>query len=183
MEARVQGRLPVVEREAGGGAVLAGPWLLGLSLVLPIGHAWLAGGLVPSYQRLGQLHVDWLQAQGIAARAVPPPELRAAGAGRAADPLAWACFSGLSPWEVVDAQGRKFVGLAQRRRQTGVLLVAGTLLAEPDWALLCMALGRTDDAAPLRQRTVSCAQLSARAWPREAWAEALAQRLQEAGLS
>jgi lipoate-protein ligase A len=182
VEARAPRGLPVVEREAGGGAVLTGPWMLGLSLVLPIGHAWLAGGLLPSYQRLGQLHVQALQTLDISARALAPAELQAAKSTEAGPaPLAWSCFGGLSPWEVVDAQGRKLVGLAQRRRQGGVLLVAGTLLAEPDWPLLCGAWGRPEDAALLRERTVSCAVLRGRGLADDAMAKALAQQLEAAG--
>lgn len=170
----------MLEREAGGGAVLTGPWLLGLSLALPPGHAWLGGGLLPSYQRLGQLHVEVLQALGISARAVPPQELPSRQSQREPDPLAWACFGGLSPWEVVDAQGRKLVGLAQRRRQTGVLLVAGTLLSPPDWPLLCEAHARSHDAALLRQRTVSCEELRGRPLSAAAVSELLERRLGQA---
>ncbi len=177
LEARVGGRLVVVEREAGGGAVLTGPWLLGLSLVLPPGHAWLAGGLLPSYRRLGQLHVEVLQSLGMTIRVVSPAELRTEKTRQDADPLAWACFASLSPWEVVDAEGRKLVGLAQRRRQTGALLVAGTLLAEPPWAVLCDALERPQDAALLRQRTVSCEDLLGRSVATEAFTKVLTQQL------
>jgi len=182
LEARVQGRLPVVGREAGGGAVLTGPWLLGLSLALPPAHAWLDGGLLPGYQRLGQLHVEVLQTLGVRARAAPPQERPSRQSRRDPDPLDWACFGGLSPWEVVDAQGRKLVGLAQRRRQTGVLLVAGTLLSAPDWRLLCEAMDRPDDAALLRQRTVSCEELLGRPLAagtvHEGWARVLRQALE-----
>lgn len=165
----------VVVREAGGGAVLAGPWLVSVSVALPPGHPWLAGGLLPSYRAFGQLHVQVLQSFGMAVRAVPPDELRP---GRPASvPLAWACFGGLSPWEVVDARGRKLVGLAQRRRQTGVLLVAGTLLSPPDWPLLCEAYGRAHDAALLRDCTVSCEELLARPLAAETVGEALGRRL------
>jgi lipoate-protein ligase A len=177
LEAQLQGRLPVVEREAGGGAVLSGPWLLGLSLALPPGHPWLAGGLLPSYQRLGQLHVQALQALGISARAVPPQELRTNKIEREPEPRAWACFGGLSPWEVVDAQGRKLVGLAQRRRQTGVLLVAGTLIATPDWQMLCDAMGQPLDAPVLRQCTVSCAELAQQPISAEQFAKILTLEL------
>ena len=182
LEAQWRGRLTVVEREAGGGAVLTGPWLLGLSLALPPGHAWLAGGLLPSYRRLGELHVELLQSLGIQAHALPPQDVPSRQVGREPDRLGWACFGGLSPWEVVDAQGRKLVGLAQRRRQTGVLLVAGMLVSEPDWGLLCDAMGRPDEATALRQRTVTCAQLLPRPLPREVWAQGLARRLEGAKL-
>jgi lipoate-protein ligase A len=74
------------------------------------------------------------------------------------DTLKWACFGGLSPWEVVVGQ-RKIVGLAQVRRRTGVLLASGTLISPPDWPLLCDALGSDPaDAARLRACTTSCAE-------------------------
>lgn len=157
---RLEGRAGLLVRESGGGAVLTGPWLVSASVVLPPGHPWLAGGLLPSYQALGQLHTQALQSFGITARAVPPDEVRSDRHGRGS--VDWACFGSLSPWEVVDAQGRKLVGLAQRRRQTGVLLVAGTLVTPPDWPLLCTAMGRPQDAASLHQATVSCAELIGR---------------------
>ncbi len=172
--------MEVLLRESGGGAVLTGPWLVSVSLVLPPGHAWLAGGLLPSYRQLADLHVEVLSSLGIGARAVPPEELRKDKAGLEPDPLAWACFGGLSPWEVVDAQGRKLVGLAQRRRQTGVLLVAGTLLSPPDWPLLCEALGRPEAADQLRERTVSCERWLGRTLSPGMWAEMLAHRLEQA---
>ena len=70
-------------------------------------------------------------------------------------PPHWACFAGLSPWEVV-ADGRKLVGLAQVRRSTGVLLTAGVLVSPPDWALLCQAMGKPlTDAMDLECATTS----------------------------
>lgn len=172
------GRCDVLVRESGGGAVLAGPWLVSASVVLPLGHPWLAGGLLESYRRLGQLHVAALQACGIAAQALPPQELShppTAGTDASVD---WACFGGLSPWEVVAAEGRKLVGLAQRRRQTGVLLVAGTLVGAVDWPLLCEAMGRVQDVAILRQATVSCADLMAPPLAPKRFAAVLAQGLE-----
>ena len=143
----------LVQRRAGGGAVLTGPWMLSSSVVLPPHHRLLAGGTVTSYRWLGILHAGLLRDFGIAAHALAPDEL----ARRQSDPaLAWACFGGLSPWEVI-ADGRKLVGLAQLRRQHGVLLTTGTLLQRPDWSLLCRALGRPDeDVARLDAATTSC---------------------------
>lgn len=162
LEPRVAGPCAVLDRESGGGAVLTGPWLLGLSVVLPPAHAWLAKGLLESYRHLGELHAQVLAGLGVSATALPPSQLPAHQSALAAAGLPvceWACFGNLSPWEVVDAQGRKLVGLAQRKRQHGTLLVAGTLLSAPDWDLLCAALGRPQDAALLRQRTVSCEEM------------------------
>ena len=63
-----------------------------------------------------------------------------------------------------------------------MVLVAGMLVSEPDWGLLCDAMGRPDEATALRQRTVTCAQLLPRPLPREVWAQGLARRLEGAKL-
>lgn len=173
----------VLQRESGGGAVLTGPWLVSVSVVLPPGHAWLGQGLLESYRHLGQLHTDALAELGVVAQALPPSQIhgtQAALATRGLPALDWACFGSLAPWEVVDSEGRKLVGLAQRRRASGVLLVAGTLVAEPDWGLLCDALGRPDEAAWLFQRTACCAHLLGRTLSPGDWSAALSRRLAHA---
>lgn len=164
----------LVQRRAGGGAVLVGPWMLSSSVVLPPGHRLLANGTVSSYRWLGVLHAGLLRDFGVAAHALPPDEV----ARRSADPaLAWACFGGLSPWEVV-ADGRKIVGLAQLRGRHGVLLTTGTLLDRPDWALLCRALGRPqEDAGRLAAVTTSCADRLGSSVHTETLAGALQQML------
>ena len=68
---------------------------------------------------------------------------------------AWACYGSLSPWELVDSEGRKLVGLAQQRRRDANLLVSGLLAGAPDWPLLCRALGREADLARLSAWTTS----------------------------
>jgi lipoate-protein ligase A len=163
VEQRLGGRAQAMVRDSGGGAVLAGPWMVGASIALPHGHPWLAGGLVDSYRPLAQLHVDVLAQCGVTGHAVSPQELprrRADNAARGSAAVDWACFGGLSPWEVVDADGRKLVGLAQTRRRNGVLLVAGTLVDVPEWSLLCEAMGRPHDEAALRRCTVACTQIA-----------------------
>lgn len=175
--------LEVLLRESGGGAVLTGPWLVSVSLVLPPGHAWLGQGLLESYRRLGQLHAEALAELGMAASALPPAhiqDMQDALAKQGLPAVDWACFGTLSPWEVVNAGGRKLVGLAQRRRQQGVLLVAGTLVAQPDWGLLCTAMGQPHAETPLRQRTVACEQLLGRPLAPATWREVLARRLTQA---
>lgn len=177
---RVQGRVELLVRESGGGAVLAGPWLLGVSVVLPPGHPWLRTGLLDSYRHLGQVHVAALAEFGIPARGLLPQEIPGVEQTMAARAVDWACFGSLSPWEVVSADGRKLVGLAQRRRQSGALLVAGTLLDVPDWPLLCDAMGQPQDASLLRQRTVSCADLTQQRVTAVRLAEVLTQELADA---
>jgi len=148
------GRFPCLKRESGGGAVLTGPWLVSASVALPNDHAW-AGKVVESYRPLGELHLALLRKLGMAGEVLAPEDLPQARGRNAVGVAAWACFGGLSPWEVVSAEGRKVVGLAQRRRRTGVLLVAGTLVKAPDWRLLCDALGHPEHEAVLRLCTVS----------------------------
>jgi len=178
VQQRLGARADALLRESGGGAVLVGPWLVSASVVVPHDHPWVRGGVVPSYRRIAELHVDALAALGIASRALPPAEVSAAN--DAGPVVRWACYGSLSPWEVVDGGGRKLVGLAQRRRRDSVLLVAGTLVAAPDWALLCGALDHPDDEAVLRARTVSCVEIAWRPIEPAAFAAALGQRLEEA---
>lgn len=157
-------------RRSGGGAVLVGPWMIGISAALPPEHVLVREGPVPSYRWLGTGLVRVLQRFGVAARALSPAELgRPAQAERhaaATQPapdadLRWACFAGLSPWEAVAGE-RKITGLAQVRRRSGVLLVAGVLIQPPDWALLCAALGRpAAEAAALARVTTCCADQGA----------------------
>jgi lipoate-protein ligase A len=133
------GGLEVLVRRSGGGAVLVGPWMLGLSAVLPVAHPLVAGGPVASYRWLGEAVALALRRIGVDAAALTPQALRERRGDGAAACAGWACFGGLSPWEVL-ARGRKIAGLAQQRRRHGVLLVAGVLLQRPPWALLCTRL-------------------------------------------
>ncbi len=74
-----------VRASRGGGAVLAGPWMVGVTVVLPPDHRLLGEGLSDSYRWLGQLHVALLREAGIDARALEPQggwRARAAGATR-----------------------------------------------------------------------------------------------------
>jgi len=175
IEQRIDGRAELLDREAGGGAVLTGPWMVSASVILPHGHPLLGDSLVGCYRWLGQLHAAALAEFGVPARALPAQSLPLANARIDARTVTWACFGGLSPWEVVDAGFRKLVGLAQRRRQAGVLLVAGTLVGATDWRLLCDVMGYPQDEDILRRRTASCEELAGRTIEPEAFASALAR--------
>lgn len=157
---RIDGPVEVLERQAGGGAVLTGPAMVSASIILPHGHRLLGDSLVGSYRWLGQVHVAALAEFAVLAYALPPHAVGLANAMIAARTVRWACFGGLSPWEVVDAGYRKLVGLAQRRQRSGVLLVAGTLVGATDWRLLCEVMGHPEDEAVLRRRTASCDELA-----------------------
>jgi lipoate-protein ligase A len=155
------------KRQTGGGAVLAGPWLLGTSAILPAQHPFAVTGIAQSYRWIGCAHASWLQSIGIAARAV------AAAQPPRAPALPWACFASLSHWEV-EAGGGKIVGLAQCRRRTGTVFSSAVLVGATPWELLCRVLGEPlADAPALAARTASCAQLLARPQPPETLARSL----------
>jgi lipoate-protein ligase A len=182
-EARLPPGTELVQRPSGGGAVLAGPWLVSLSVVLPTAHPWVSQGLVDSYRELGLLHARVLADLGVPAQALPAADVAQANAsmGPAVD---WACYGSLAPWELTDVRNRKLVGLAQRRQRNGILLVAGTLVTVPDWPLLCGALGHPEAAPEMRRRTVACEELTDAPCTAQALAaglhEALAGALQDA---
>lgn len=143
----------LVERPTGGGAVLAGPWLLGATLAVAPDDARVTPGIPASYAWIAAAHARWLAAAGVPAEVtraiVDPGELR------------WACYAGLGHGELV-LEGRKLVGLAQARRRPGVAFVAGTLLAPPPWEILCDVLGRPPaDAAALARSTAACSEVMA----------------------
>ncbi|MFM9886311.1 MAG: lipoyl protein ligase domain-containing protein [Burkholderiales bacterium] len=177
IERRLGGRAGLVQRDSGGGAVLTGPWLVSALVVLPHGHPWVCDGLIDSYRRLGQLHVAALNQVGVAARALPPREVPGVNESSAIRVVDWACFGGFSPWEIVDAHARKLVGFAQKRQQSGVLLVAGTLIGAADWSLLCDVMGHPGDELALRQRTISAEEIAGNKIEPERFAAVLMQLL------
>lgn len=112
--------VPVIRRGSGGGAVLCDPGLLEVDVALPPGHALLGADVTESYRFLGQAWVDGLAALGLEGRLVTVAEARALPDERRAAARV-ACYAGLSPYEVVDPDGRKLVGLCQRRRRGAAL--------------------------------------------------------------
>jgi lipoate-protein ligase A len=152
-EAMRRAGIALAERDAGGGAVLVGPWMLSSSIVLPVTHPAAKGGALAGFKRIGTAFTSVLRELGIAAEMVTPEHAKQA----TAEPE-WACYGGLSPWEVAVGR-RKIVGLAQVRKRNGVLLAAGLLLRAPEWPLLCRAMDRPEaDAEALHRHTTSCAQ-------------------------
>lgn len=118
----------VYRRATGGTAVLSGPDLLGLDVVLPAGHPLAPADVTRTYAWLGDALATGLRALGVDATPIMPEAARAHANQTPVDsPLHLACYATLSPHEVVAGE-RKLVGLAQLRRRTGVLLQAGVLL-------------------------------------------------------
>jgi lipoate-protein ligase A len=146
--------LPIYHRRAGGTAVLVGPHLLSLDVVLPAGHPLILADIVESYRWLGEAWVMTLQELGITTRLVPPAEAHAQRALRKQPETSAyellmnrACYGSLSPYEVVAGQ-RKVVGLDMLRRRAGSLLQAGVLL-HWDTAVLAQLLGHTAEEQDL----------------------------------
>lgn len=176
IEKRALGQLDILNRDTGGGAVLTGPWLVGVSVVLPHGHALLGRSLGDSYCALAQLHISALATFGVIAQTLVRTELTAKPEIDTND-LHWACFGCLSPWEVISTDGRKLVGLAQKRNQHGVLLVAGTLISRVAWELLCDVTGHADQRDALVQRTISVQEIRGTPINTDVFATELAGRL------
>jgi len=174
--------ISVLCRHSGGGAVLGGSWMLSMSLLLPPQHPIARRSPHAGYQLVGEAHAAALRSFGVAAMALDAPRLRALRARRAAagsgeDVMGWACFGGLCHGEVVVGD-RKIVGLAQVRRRTGVLIVSGTLLTEPDWWHFGAALERSaEDLARLRRLTVSCTGALGESIPARMLSASLGSRL------
>lgn len=164
------GPLPVRWRASGGGAVLAGPWLLRAALRLPRQHPALQRGPTAAAHWFGQIHLDWLRAQGIAGAALHTGALRSH----------WACFAGVGPGEVL-VDGRKLAGVAQAWKRHSAILFSGTLLAPSPWPLLCEALRKPpEEAAALRAATISAQECLGAPVEAAAWAASLRARLQAA---
>jgi lipoate---protein ligase len=147
-DAVAQQQIPIYHRRAGGTAVLVGPHLLSLDVVLPAGHPLILADIVKSYEWFGQAWVETLEQLGIEARVMLPQEarvqrmlLKQPETQVREELLRRACYGSISPYEVVVGQ-RKVVGLDMIRRRAGSVLQAGVLLQwEP--GMLAKLLGRT----------------------------------------
>jgi lipoate---protein ligase len=140
--------IPLYHRRAGGTAVLVGPELLSLDVILPEKHPFILSDIVESYRWLGTMWVKTLRSLGVETRLVSPQEAHAQRAllkqeatrSREAI-LNRACFGSFSSYEVI-AEERKVVGLDMIRRRKGSLLQAGLLL-KWDIGPLVELLGQT----------------------------------------
>ena len=126
--------IPIYHRRAGGTAVLVGPELLSLDVILPAGHPLLLPDIVESYRWLGTVWAKTLGSLGVEASLVSPEEahaqralLKQEGTREREAILNRACFGLLSSYEVT-VEKRKVVGLDMIRRRAGSLLQAGLLL-------------------------------------------------------
>jgi lipoate-protein ligase A len=149
--------MPIYHRRAGGTAVLVGPTLLSIDVILPADHPLHLLDLVESYRWFGEAWVKALSLLGIQARIVTPEEAHAQRILRKQPNtmeyellMNRACYGTLSPYEVVVEQ-RKVVGLDMIRRRTGSLLQAGVLL-HWDTEILAHLLGQNTNEQVLLQK-------------------------------
>jgi lipoate---protein ligase len=148
--------IPIYHRRAGGTAVLVGPSLLSLDVVLPAGHPLILADIVESYRWFGEAWVAALLQLGVETRIVPPEEAHGQQALRKQPEtrdyellMNRACYGSLSPYEVVVGQ-RKVVGFDMIRRRAGSLLQAGVLL-HWETTTLSYLLGHTEEEQELLQ--------------------------------
>jgi lipoate-protein ligase A len=150
-------RLPVYHRRAGGTAVLVGPTMLSLDVVLPAGHPLVLPDVVESYRWFGEAWIAALAQLNVEARIVTPIEAQGLRT-RLKQPetrsyellMMRACYGTLSSYEVVVGQ-RKVVGLDMIRRRHGSLVQAGLLL-QWDSEPLAQLLGHTEEEQELLRR-------------------------------
>ena len=144
---RLPGRseLPVLVRFSGGGAVLMDAGLLSLDVLLPAGHPLLGGDLSSVFLPVGRAWGRALASLGIAGVAVHEGAAQAQRRGTPRQQLLAAiCYATLGRGEVT-VDGRKVVGLSQRRRRPGALVQCGLLRSWRPEALLDAFGGNADD--------------------------------------
>jgi len=151
------GSLPIYHRHAGGTAVLVGPTLLSLDVILPADHPLVLPDLVESYHWFGETWVATLASLGVQTRVVPPAEAHAQRALRREPAtrdyellMNRACYGTLSPYEVVVGQ-RKVVGFDMIRRRRGSMLQAGLLFSWDTTPLAHLLGHNTEEQQLLRE--------------------------------
>lgn len=108
--ASVRGGVEVVRRRSGGGAVLLRPGeTLWVDVVVPAGDPLWSDDVGRSFWWLGEV---WASVVG--GDVHRGPLVRSAWSPAV-------CFAGVGPGEVLDAAGRKVVGMASRRTRSGAL--------------------------------------------------------------
>jgi lipoate-protein ligase A len=120
--------LGLVRRRSGGGAVLVAPacqvWL---DVFIPVGDELFQLDVGRSFHWLGEVFAQALA--GVLEGAFSPPEIEVHRGGVVSSP--WSkvlCFAGLGAGEVL-VDGRKVVGMSQRRQRDGAWIHSMALLS------------------------------------------------------
>ncbi|MEP1446918.1 MAG: hypothetical protein ABJK37_12465 [Paraglaciecola sp.] len=162
-----QYELPWIRRSSGGGAVLAGPWTLSVTLFLPIKHTVAKGNIIGLFSWLEDIWFKVLAENNVDCRAVDKDMIVQSKDYAKKNKLEWACYGSLSHGEIVCNQGQKLVGIAQIRKATGVTLVSGLNLFPFDWQPLSAVfnnnnnnINNSESAALLARNNSYCSQLT-----------------------
>jgi len=156
-----QYKLPWVRRSSGGGAVLAGPWMLSVTLFVPYDHQIAKGNIINIFSWLEQIWLKVLAENNINCRGVDKAMIAQSKDYAKKNELEWACYGSLSHGEIVCPQGYKLVGLAQIRKASGVTLVSGLNLSTFDWQPLSEIVNSKKESAKLlASHNNYCSQLS-----------------------
>jgi lipoate-protein ligase A len=121
---RAAAGVEIVRRHSGGGAVLLTPGsVLWADVLVAAGDPLWTDDVGRAFWWLGEVWVEALASAGVeGARWHDGPLERT--------PLSdLVCFAGLGPGEVVTGDGRKVVGMSQRRTRSGALFQCAALLA------------------------------------------------------
>jgi lipoate---protein ligase len=148
LERGAKAGVQVLERRAGGGAVLLDSGMLCYAVALPI--ALVSQDLTESYRWLGEHFAERLQGLGVPARRIEIAEARADVAQHRHDLLGTTCYGLLSPHEVVVGSA-KIVGLAQVRRRHAALFQVGILLRDQSGLADYLRVPDPDNRERLRQ--------------------------------
>lgn len=137
-------RVSWIRRRSGGGTVYAGPWMLGVSLILPANHPLGAIEPVPAYGWFGRIWQDMLAQLGIDSSLPDRQTIRASRQEAESRGVGWACYAAMGHGELGSKERpiRKILGIAQIRTRAASTLVAGLHLASADWQALCELLAK-----------------------------------------
>jgi lipoate-protein ligase A len=114
--------IEVVQRRSGGGAVLVVPGdLLWIDVIVPFGDDLWDDDVGRATHWLGDAWADALHRMGVAGRVHTGPMVRTEWSHRI-------CFAGVGPGEVLDPDGRKLVGISQRRTRGSARFQCAALL-------------------------------------------------------
>ena len=103
--------VPWLRRRAGGGAVFAGNWLLGVTTVLPSTHALACLDQTETYQHFSGVWLNVLDELGIECRLPSEREMSISRASAKEFGTDWACYAAIGHGELVSDDGRKLLGL------------------------------------------------------------------------
>ncbi|WP_131917523.1 lipoyl protein ligase domain-containing protein [Chromatocurvus halotolerans] len=136
-----------VRRRSGGGIVYAGPWMLGVSLILPANHPLGAMEPVPAYGWFGGLWQDMLAQLGVDSSLPDRETILASRREAESRDIDWACYAAMGHGELGSSERatRKILGIAQIRTRAASTLVAGLHLDRADWRALCALLGKPQE--------------------------------------